>query len=229
MISKDGLNAPEQSATVYAQYEKAPLYYFVGSSVTYGHANNGSSFVNEIADMLNCVCVKEAVSGTTLANNGSGSYVARMISNLDKSADVEHLIVQLSTNDVTQNVPRGTISSTKNIEEIDNTTTLGAIEFIVAYAKMSWNCEVTFYTNPYYNNASYESLIDDLYRIQTKWGIGILDFYHYTDMEALDAATLGSYMADPIHPNALGYKWMGEVFGKYLRGLFALRHGGAEI
>lgn len=229
MIGQDAFETLTQSTTVYAEYEKAPLYYFVGSSVTYGHANNGSSFVNEIADMLNCVCVKEAISGTTLANNGSGSYVARMINNLDKNAEVEHLIVQLSTNDVTQNVPRGTISSSKNIEEIDNTTTLGAIEFIIAYAKMTWNCDVTFYTNPNYNNAVYESLIEDLYAIQQKWGIGVLDFYHYTDMEALDTATLNSYMADSIHPNALGYRWMGEVFSEYLRNLFALRHGGAEI
>ena len=62
MIAKDKLNTLSASATVYAAYEEAPLYYFLGSSVTYGHANNGSSFVNEIANMLNCTCVKEAFS-----------------------------------------------------------------------------------------------------------------------------------------------------------------------
>lgn len=141
MIDKDKLSTLSASTTVYAAYENVPLYYFLGSSVTYGQANDGSSFVNEIAGMLNCVCVKEAVSGTTLANNGSGSYVARMIANFDKKAKVEHLIVQLSTNDVAQHASIGTISNTKNIEEIDPSTTLGAIEFIIAYAKMTWNCE----------------------------------------------------------------------------------------
>ncbi len=229
MIAKDQLNTLASSATVYAAYEEAPLYYFLGSSVTYGHANNGSSFVNEIANMLNCTCVKEAISGTTLANNGAGSYVARMLNNLDKNAKVERLIVQLSTNDATQNQPRGTVSATKNIEEIDDTTTIGAMEFIIAYAKKTWDCEVTFYTNPYYDNANYKSLVEDLYKVQAKWGVGVLDFYNYRDMDALDQATLSSYMADAIHPNAAGYHWMGEVFSEYLAKLYAQKHDGAKI
>ena len=216
ILKQEDLATLTQSATVQVNYTDAPVYYFLGSSVTYGHANNGSSFVNEIQNLLQCVCVKEAVSGTTLANNGSNSYVARMLSNWDKNAKVDTLIVQLSTNDVSQNIARGTISDTKNPEDIDNTTTLGAIEYIIAYAKKTWNCEVVFYTNPKYNNAQYESLVEDLYQIQEKWGIGIVDFYNYKDMDPLSDETLASYMADAIHPNALGYRWMGEVFAEYL-------------
>ena len=216
ILKQEDLAALTQSATVQVNYTDAPVYYFLGSSVTYGHANNGSSFVNEIQNLLRCVCVKEAVSGTTLANNGSNSYVARMLGNLDKNAKVDTLIVQLSTNDVSQNVARGAISDTKNLEDIDNTTTLGAIEYIIAYAKKTWDCKVVFYTNPDYNNAQYESLVKDLYEIQEKWGIGIVDFYYYVDMDRLDAQTLASYMADAIHPNAKGYRWMGEVFAQYL-------------
>lgn len=103
------------------------------------------------------------------------------------------------------------------MEDFDTTTVLGAIEFIIAYAQKTWGCEVTFYTNPDFNNAAYESLIDDLYEIQKKWGIGVIDFYNYKDMDALDAATLASYMSDAIHPNAMGYRWMGEVFSAYLK------------
>lgn len=216
ILKQEDLATLTQSATVQVNYTDAPVYYFLGSSVTYGHANNGSSFVNEIQNLLQCVCVKEAVSGTTLANNGSNSYVARMLSNWDKNAKVDTLIVQLSTNDVSQNIARGTISDTKNLEDIDNTTTLGAIEYIIAYAKKTWDCKVVFYTNPDYNNAQYESLVKDLYEIQEKWGIGIVDFYYYVDMDRLDAQTLASYMADAIHPNAKGYRWMGEVFAEYL-------------
>ncbi len=216
ILKQEDLKTLTQSATVQVNYTDAPVYYFLGSSVTYGHANNGSSFVNEIQNLLQCVCVKEAVSGTTLANNGSNSYVARMLSNWDKNAKVDTLIVQLSTNDVSQNIARGTISDTKNPEDIDNTTTLGAIEYIIAYAKKTWNCEVVFYTNPKYNNAQYKSLVEDLYQIQKKWGIGIVDFYNYKGMDELSDGTLASYMADAIHPNAMGYRWMGEVFAKYL-------------
>ncbi len=206
-----------ESTTVHAVYDKAPVYLFLGSSVTYGHANDGSSFVNVIADRLDCVCVKEAVSGTTLANNGGNSYVARMQAKLDAGMTVDRLIVQLSTNDASQNVPRGKIADSKNIEDFDDTTTLGAIETIIAYARSVWGCEVTFYTNPPYENAAYKTLVDDLYRIADKWGIDIVDFYRYKDMDALDAATLNSFMADAIHPNAQGYRWMGEVFAAYLQ------------
>lgn len=216
-IEEEDFAALDRSTTVYGRFEDAPGYYFLGSSVTYGHTNNGSSFVNEIVNSLNCICVKEAISGTTLANESSNSYVSRMLKNFDKNAKIDHLIVQLSTNDVTQNKRVGKIASNKNMEDFDTTTVLGAIEFIIAYAQKTWGCEVTFYTNPDFNNAAYESLIDDLYEIQKKWGIGVIDFYNYKDMDALDAATLASYMSDAIHPNAMGYRWMGEVFSAYLK------------
>ena len=205
------------------------MYYFLGSSVTYGSNNNASSFVNEIASLLNCYTEKEAISGTTLANNGATSYVARLMNNLNKQEKVESLIVQLSTNDVSQNKPLGTITNSKNIESFDNTTVLGAIEFIIAYAKMTWDCDVIFYTNPNYNNAAYVNLINKLYEIQTKWNIGIIDFYNYADMEALDSATLSSYMSDAIHPNAKGYAWMGQVFANYLQKEFAKKHNNVLI
>lgn len=228
-VDKNDFASMKSSATVYASYAASPVYFFLGSSVTYGHANNGSSFVNEISSMLNATCVKEAVSGTTLADNGANSYVSRMLSNFDKNAKAEKLIVQLSTNDATQNANRGTISSSMNIEDFDRKTTLGAIEYIIAYARQTWNCGVTFYTNPKYDNAGYASLVTDLYAIREKWGIGIVDFYNYVDMEELPAQTLSSFMADAIHPNALGYKWMGEVFAEYLRKDFAANHAGKII
>ena len=35
-------------------------------------------------------------------------------------------------------------------------------------------------------------------------------------MEELPASTLSSYMADSIHPNATGYKWMAGIMGEML-------------
>ena len=55
--------------------------YFLGSSVTYGFATSGHSFVEEVAKRTGFECVKEAVSGTTLAvreNDGNSSYVERL-------------------------------------------------------------------------------------------------------------------------------------------------------
>ena len=200
--------------------EQKPNLYFLGSSVTYGSANNGVSFVEKIQETLGYTCVKQAVSGTTLVDNGSDSYIQRMKNNILSTEKVDHLIVQLSTNDVTQNKPFGQLTNSTDLSTFDTSTVVGAIEYIIAYAKQTWNCEVSFYTNPDYNNVSYKALISELYKVQKKWGIGILDFYNYVDMQELDGNTLSGYMSDAIHPNDSGYVWMGGVFSEYLQNAF---------
>lgn len=196
--------------------EQKPTYYFLGSSVTFGSATNGISFVENVQKTLGYNVRKEAVSGTTLVDKDGSSYISRM-KTLPTETAVNRLIVQLSTNDVTQNIEFGALSSSVNKEDFNTLTVIGAIEYIIAYAKETWNCEVVFYTNPRYNNNRYNALVNELYKVQEKWGIGILDFYNYADMEALDSVTLSSLMADDIHPNVAGYQWMGEIFSEYIQ------------
>lgn len=228
-LSLEDLSSLSSSATLYAHYQNAPTFYFLGSSVTFGFATGGVSFVNEVQNSLNCKCYKEAVSGTTLTDNGPSSYVERMENNIPKEGNVDHLIVQLSTNDISQNKQIGNISSSNDISTFNKQTVLGAIEYIIAYAKNTWDCEVTFYTNPKYNNSNYESLISKLYDIQSKWNIGIIDFYNYIDMDPISDEVLSTYMADAIHPNAKGYAWMGKIMSAYLKNNYISNHPGIEI
>ena len=193
-----------------------PTYYFLGSSVTYGSATNGISFVEEVEKTLGYNVLKEAVSGTTLVDNGASSYIARM-KTLPTENAVNRLIVQLSTNDVTQNIAFGELSSSYEIASFNTSTVIGAIEYIIAYAKQTWGADVVFYTNHKYNNNRYNALVNELYKVQEKWGIGIVDFFNYAEMEKLDTDTLNSYKADDIHPNVNGYKWMGQVFSEYIQ------------
>lgn len=51
---------------------------FLGSSVTYGAASLGTSFADYIGERNSAVVIKEAVSGTTLVDNGNSSYVSRL-------------------------------------------------------------------------------------------------------------------------------------------------------
>lgn len=194
------------------------MYYFLGSSVTRGEATGGVSFVEDLANDNGWDCRKEAVSGTTLVDNGDSSYVQRMKNNIDPDLAIDHFICQLSTNDASQNKPMGTVSDSTNMEDFDTSTIIGAMEYIIAYARETWNCPVSFYTNPHYNNALYQSMVEALYDLQEKWDIGIIDFYNYRDMEPLSDATLRSYMADDIHPNAHGYQWMADVMTDYFNG-----------
>lgn len=69
---------------------------FLGSSVTFGSNSNEVSFVEYLAARDGIEYVKEAVSGTTLVDNGDSSYIARMKANIpDQQADL--FICQLST------------------------------------------------------------------------------------------------------------------------------------
>ena len=189
---------------------------WLGSSVTYGAASDGYSMVDAIGEYYNCICVKEAVSGTTLVDNGEKSYVQRMFS-IDKELPADHFICQLSTNDATQKKPLGEIADSFDKEGFDTSTIAGAIEYIIAYAKETWDCPVSFYTGTKYESDEYEAMVELLYKIRDKWGIGIIDLYSDADMNSVSADNYKEYMADPIHPNLKGYtEWWTPKFVEYL-------------
>lgn len=193
-------------------------FFFLGSSVTYGYASGGVSFADYLAQRNGCTSVKEAVSGTTLVDNGSSSYVQRMINNLNTSAHCDHFICQLSTNDASQNKTLGSMSTSYNLSDFDTSTIIGAMEYIIAYAKQTWNCPVSFYTSTYYNSANYQAMVDALYKLQEKWDIGIIDLWNNESMRNVSAEDKARYMADDIHPTAVGYEeWWTPVFEDYLQ------------
>ena len=192
-------------------------FIFLGSSVTYGSAAGGRSFVDMIAERHDCTCIKLAVSGTTLVDNGANSYVSRLKSESAKYPVCDHIIVQLSTNDATGNKPLGVLSDSTDINDFDTSTVIGAIEYIIAYAKQTWNCKVSFYTGTYFQNANYEKMVAALHDIQQKWGIGVLDMYNDPEMRAVSDEDYSEYMADPIHPTEYGYEhWWLPEFEEFL-------------
>ena len=125
-----------------------------------------------------CICIKEAVNGTTLIDNGEDSYIERMRDNLDPKRQVDLFICQLSTNDATRNSPLGEISESRDLDSFDVKTVCGAIEYIIAYAKETWHCPVMFYTNPQYDSDTYAKMVEALLKIQEKWQIGVIDFWN---------------------------------------------------
>lgn len=191
---------------------------WLGSSVTYGSATGGYSMVDVIAqERKDTICYKYAVSGTTLVNESDNSYVARL-QQIDTSLDLGMLVVQLSTNDATQGKPLGQISDGNDIAGFDTTTVAGAIEYIIAYAKNTWNCPVVFYTGTYYESAAYASMVELLLDIQAKWDIGVIDLWNDAQMTALYGTDqYAVYMADAIHPTALGYQqWWTPKFEQFM-------------
>ena len=196
-------------------------FMFLGSSVTYGSASGGTSFVEFIKVQGKCNVIKEAVSGTTLVDNGDSSYVKRFVNNLVanyKDTKVDHLIVQLSTNDASQNKPLGRVIKSTSSTAMNTQTIVGAIEYIVAVAKETWGCEVSFYTGTKYDSALYGRMVEALYAVQEKWGIGIIDLWNDEEMNAVSASDYAKYMSDSIHPTLLGYReWWTPKFIAHLQ------------
>lgn len=189
---------------------------FLGSSVTYGFAAHGESFADYLQKQDGIISVKEAVSGTTLVDDKSNSYVSRL-KTIDTKTNADAFICQLSTNDATQNKPLGQLSDSDNLNDFDTHTVIGAIEYIVCYARQTWNCPVIFYTGTKYDSDSYEKMVEALYQVKEKWSIGVIDLWNSEEMNNVSRADYKLYMNDPIHPTRKGYKeWWTPVIREYL-------------
>ena len=182
---------------------------FLGSSVTYGWAAQGTSFADYIAKRNEATVIKEAVSGTTLVC-GVNSYVKRL-KNVDKTLKSDLFVCQLSTNDATQNKPLGTV------DDDNDETICGAINKIIAYVTQTFDCRVIFYTNAYYANENYANMVNALYKIAKLKKIGIIDLYNAEKFNDITPKLRKLYMADEIHPTKAGYlEWWTPQIEKYL-------------
>ncbi len=187
---------------------------FLGSSVTCGSASGGVSFADFLEKEDGIISVKEAVSGTTLADNNSSSYVSRM-KTIDKSIKSDAFVCQLSTNDAKKKIPLGEIGCK------DTKTVAGAIEYIISYAKETWKCPVIFYTGTKYDSEYYGRMVELLELIQKKYNISVLDLWNSEEMNSVSKKDYEKFMSDGVHPNIEGYRqWWTPQFRKYLSEIF---------
>lgn len=185
---------------------------FLGSSVTYGYGSMGVSFVDFLVKADGLIAVKEAVSGTTLADIKDNSYVARM-KTIDKNIDAAFFMCQLSTNDATKNLPLGQVADSFSIDDFDTQTITGATEYIIAYAKETWDCPVIFYTQAKYDSEAYEQMVEMILQLEKKWDITVIDFWHNEKINNITDDEKSLYLTDNIHPTKAGYKlwWLPEI------------------
>lgn len=220
-MSKLPGNAPEYGMDKVERVAGNPLegkkVLFLGSSVTYGASSLREGIPEYFAARLGCEVTKEAVSGTTLTDNGSSSYVQRLLNNADPQTPYSLVVVQLSTNDATKELPLGEIGESFDKDTFDTSTVTGAMEFIIAYAGETWNCPVVFYTNARYDSEAYTAMVQRLKELQDKWGIGVLDLWTSDDFNSIPDADRALYMNDDIHPTKAGYRdWWCPVMEQQL-------------
>ena len=183
---------------------------FLGSSVTAGYGSLGVSFADFLEKTDGITAIKEAVSGTTLVDCYRNSYVLR-IQRIDKNLKPDAIVCQLSTNDATKSMPLGVVEESFDVQ-YQSYTVAGAIEYIIAYAKETWNCPVVFYTQPKYDSEHYAKMVDLLLEIQKKWDITVIDLWNSEEINSITDEQRKIYLVDHIHPTKAGYKewWLPE-------------------
>ena len=149
------------------------------------------SFADIMAESCGINAIKEAVSGTTLADINESSYVSRL-KKLDSSIKVDLFICQLSTNDAALSIP---------LEQTEK-----AIRFITEYVKKSFDCPVVFYTGTYFESKAYAQLVDMLLALQWEYDFHVLNLWSDTEMRSVSQSNYQKYMADPVHPTLIGYR-----------------------
>ena len=201
----------KNTTTVENSLIKDKTVIFLGSSVTFGYGSMGVSFADFLEKTDGIIAIKEAVSGTTLVDIKENSYVSRM-KTIDKTVKADAFVCQLSTNDATKEMPLGEINKSYDINEFDTQTIAGAIEYIIAYAKTTWDCPVIFYTQAKYDSEHYAKMVDLLLEIQDKWDITVIDFWNDAEINNITEEQRKIYLIDHIHPTKAGYKewWLPE-------------------
>lgn len=227
-------NNEKYSVANYETLSESPLsgktYFWLGSSVTEGYGACDESMVDYIEKKYSATCIKEAVSGTTLADaestkNVGDSYVKRLDQYMDSEDAAEKLdafICQLSTNDANGTVELGNMTDTniKDKTSFDTTTTYGAIEYIIARVREKYNCPIIFCTNSKYNNETYGDMVETLCEMANKWDITAINLYDDESFNNISDEELALYMKDAIHPTRAGYSlWWLPKFEEVLLNL----------
>ena len=217
---------------------KDRIFYWLGSSVTEGSGASNQSMADYLMAKTGCICRKDAVSGTTLFDEGQDSYVARLKNSRifdPKNDRIDAFLCQISTNDC-KRIHLGkrgamTAEDVFDSSSFDTKTTLGAIEFIIAYVNDLFHCPIYFLSGAYFGDgihkgerqsldpkgSEYGKLVDQVIEIAKKWNakagveVRVIDLYH--DQEFNEEASASYYawaMNDPIHPRKAGYLqwWM---------------------
>lgn len=200
-------NAAGYDVSIMAPNRKSPLrgkaIAFLGSSVTVGAFSMGQACADYLARIDGVLALKEAVSGTTLADDehDGSSYVERLRT-IPAATHLDALVCQLSTNDAWKGKAMGSVAAEG---PYDTATVAGAIQDVIAYARATWGCPVLFYTGTYFESAEYAQMVALLAQASELMDVPVIDLYHDEEMRAVTPEDYALYMHDPVHPTKAGY------------------------
>ena len=193
---------------------------FLGSSVTVGAFSLGQACADYLARRCGVLPLKEAVSGTTLAedDHDGSSYLERMRT-IPAGTHLDAFVCQLSTNDAWKGRAMGAV-----VPEgpYDTATVAGALQEVVAYVRATWGCPVVFYSGTYFESAEYAQMVELLSEVSALMDVPVIDLYGDDEMRSVSEEDYALYMHDPVHPTKAGYElWWTPKFEEALVKLLA--------
>lgn len=201
-------NQPQYALSSVEKVSDSPLenkrIVFLGSSVTYGSSSLGVSFADYICARNGAIMAKEALSGTTMADNGPMSYLSRL-KRMDKNMDVDLFVCQVSTNDAWTKAPVGDFTGPE-VSAYDTSTVIGGTEAILAYVWDTWGCPVVFYTSPRFESEKYDEIVAKLNVAAPLWRYAVIDMWNDKTFNQISERQRALYMADHAHPTQAGYR-----------------------
>lgn len=215
-------NAPEYAVANSVENPASPLkgkkIIFLGSSVMAGTMAMNESVCDYLQKEDGVIAYKEALAGTSMVDKDQmgPSFIKRMHT-IPADFEADLFVCQLSTNDFSQNMPLGKIAESFDRKDFDTLTIAGAIEYIISYARETWQCPILFYSGTKFNGELYRQMVDLLLAIKEKWNINVLDLWNDVDLSTMEDSVYDLYMSDPIHPTRAGYKlWWTPFFRQRL-------------
>ncbi len=209
---------------------------FTKGNIVYKHAQNGYT----LSDYYPRYSAPNSQIGWR------NSYVGLMEDAIRENKDkkIDRVVIQLSTNDIgqyidaacTQHLAFGDLTPNKfESKDFDTKTSFGAMEWLIAIAKETWNCEVyvftchmstsefaTYKANGYDLDkvkTTYAEMYEKTLQIAEKWkdhGFELINLWANRELNELLHSNPSRYIADTLHLTEKGYEaGLYQVFRKY--------------
>lgn len=179
---------------------------FVGSDFTLGLKADNQSFIDYLraVDGLNAATFTEENIGLT--SKKDVSFISLVESIPKEHASPKAIFCEIPYYDAKHGTKLGEISDSYMLSDFDTETAIGAMEYIMCYAKMNWSCPVFFYTSADYNSSKkYEKLVSAARRVSDKWNMPMLDFTSNDKIDSLEKSDKSLYFVDSRNMTKAGY------------------------
>lgn len=179
---------------------------FVGSDFTLGLKADNQSFIDylKVVDGLNAATFTEENIGLT--SKKDVSFISLVESIPKEHASPKAIFCEIPYYDAKHGTKLGEISDSYMLSDFDTETAIGAMEYIMCYAKMNWSCPVFFYTLADYNSSKkYEKLVSAALRVSDKWNMPMLDFTSNDKIASLEKSDKSLYFVDSRNMTKAGY------------------------